>query len=554
MSLPFVKKIFGTPAPSNTIKPYVLLVIDGWGIAPPSEGNAMTLSRLPRYTKLLEEYPNTKLIASGESVGLPANEVGNSEVGHLTIGVGRVVLESLLRINKEIENGKFYSNPELLKAIEHARSNNSALHICGLASSGNVHSSTPHLLALLELCKRQNFHQVYLHLFTDGRDAPPQDGLKVITKIEDKLSELQFGKIASLAGRYYAMDRDSRWERTDKVYKVMTTGEGPTAPSAIEAIQKSYEQNLTDEFIVPTAIVSPGEAPRLVNEGDSVIYFNFRVDRAVQLTQIFVLPDFESGILQDSGTRTPTLQRSKIFKDLCFVSMTQYKHDLPVSGIAYPKIDISHSFAQVLSEHQLRQFHLAESEKEKMVTYYFDGMHLETLPGEDVLIVPSAKVGTYDRKPEMSLAEIVKAFRQALEKDIYHFFVLNFANPDMVAHSGNIPASIKACELVDSAIGEIVDMLLLRQGTLFITADHGNVEELLTYDQSTYFFTSGPGAVNTEHSNNPVPFVIMNEALKNNPSVSLKPGALSDVAPTMLHMMQLPIPTEMTGHNLLEQT
>ncbi len=547
-----------TPKTYN-IRPMVLLVLDGWGIAPPSAGNAMSQARLPRWDQLISEYPNTKLIASGESVGLPANEVGNSEVGHLTMGVGRTVLESLPRINKAIETGDFYSNRALLKAISYARENNTNLHVCGLIGSGNVHSSTEHLFALLELCKRQSFTRVYLHLFTDGRDAPPQDGAGVMETIEKRLVELQLGQIVSVAGRYYAMDRDARWERTEKVYRVMTLGEGATATSASEAIKSSYEQNLTDEFVIPTLINQPGKPPVFIKDGDAMIYFNFRVDRARQLSQVFVLPDFEQGILVESSKnsteqkRVSTFERPVILKNLCFVTMTEYQHNLPVSAVAYPKIDVEHTLSEVLAQQNLRQFHLAESEKEKMVTYYFDGMRLEPFSGEDIMIVPSSKVGTYDRKPEMSLSEIMREFHLALEKDVYHFIVMNFANPDMVAHSGNLSASIKACEIVDRAVGEIVDVLIERQGTLCITADHGNVEELLTYDQSSFFFTSSPGTVNTEHSNNPVPFVIMNPAFKNNPAIQLRPGALSDVAPTMLGMMNLPVPKEMTGNNLLEQ-
>lgn len=571
MPFPLFNKIFSANTTvSSQIHPMVLLVLDGWGIAPPSGGNALTQSRLPNYQKILKEYPNTQLIASGESVGLPANEVGNSEVGHLTIGVGRVVLESLPRINKAIDDGSFYSNQALLQAVDHAKRNGSHLHLCGLIGSGNVHSSTAHLMALLDLCQRQEFHEVFLHLFTDGRDAPPQDGATVLEKIEHRLAELQFGQIASISGRYYAMDRDSRWDRTEKVYRAMTLGEGPTATIASQAVKDSYTQNLTDEFVVPTTIHPADQQPFTVQDKDAVIYFNFRVDRALQLTEVFVLQDFEQGIVQDqvfqycgddtkpeerTPTRTPTFQRPVVRQDICFVSMTEYKAGLPVTAVAFPKIDIQHPFSEVLAQHHLRQFHLAESEKERMVTYYFDGMRMECFEGEEVLIVPSAKkVGTYDRKPEMSLPEIIREFYKAISLDQYHFFIINFANPDMVAHSGNLAATIKACELVDWALNEMLGALLPRGGTLCITADHGNAEELLTYDQSGFFFTSAPGSMNTEHSNNPVPFVIINEAFKNNPSIHLKQGSLSDVAPTILHMMDLPVPEVMTGKNLLMST
>ncbi len=543
-----------------SIRPVVLIVIDGWGVAPASTGNAIERASLPYWRSLLATYPNTELIASGESVGLPANEVGNSEVGHLTIGAGRVISESLLRINRAIEDGSFLRNKALLDAVEHSRQFGSTLHLMGLVGSGNVHSSTQHLYALLKLCKLQKIPRVALHLFTDGRDAPPRDGVNVVTRIEFELQkEYPFAKIASLSGRYFALDRDNHWERTQKVYDALTTGSGAKETSAVATLSNSYLQGKTDEFIEPTVIGDIQANHLTIEENDAVIFFNFRVDRPRQLAKAFVIPDFESGAFLQSdgvvskGIPKTTFTRQKTYKNLFFVTMTEYQKEIPVSGVAFPNERVEKPMSEILSEHNYTQLHLAESEKERMVTYYFDGLRTQYFDKEDVVIVPSPRVGTYDRKPEMALPGVQKQFLQLLSLDKYQFFVCNFANPDMVAHSGKTDATIKACQEVDHALSVLVEAVLSVDGSVFITADHGNAEELLTYDASGFFFTSGNGSMNTEHSNNPVPFVFVANAFKGKPT-ALSQGTLADVAPTMLTWMKLPIPKEMTGKNLLKET
>lgn len=565
MQIPFFSSLFSpTVRPiKDGIKPVVLISIDGWGIAPPSHGNALTQAKLPNWTRLLQDYPNTELIASGESVGLPANEVGNSEVGHLTMGVGRVIFESLLRINRAIEDETFFRNPAFGAAVDHLVKSNGTLHLIGLIGSGNVHSSTQHLYALLEFCKRNKLQKIVLHLFTDGRDAPPHDGVNVLSNIEYRLKELKIGRIASVTGRYYALDRDNRWERTQRTYEAIVAGSGPTASSAVQAVSDSYKAGKTDEFVEPTVILDSAGKPSLVADGDACIFFNFRVDRPRQLTKAFVIPkqNFESGefLKKEVGgslglkgaAPPPTFQRSRVIQDLFFVTMTEYQQGVPVSAVAFPTESVQDPMTKVVSDQGMRQFHLAESEKERMVTYYMNGLRTERFPGEDVKIIPSPRVGTYDHKPEMSLPEVVREFKRALMQNTYHFFVLNYANPDMVAHSGKLEATIKACEIVDWAIGEMRDAVLTLGGTMWITADHGNAEELLTFDPSTFFYTLREGSMNTEHSNNPVPLVMINADYKGKPSALTK-GTLADVAPTILTHMGLPIPAAMTGKNLLK--
>lgn len=565
MRIPIVSSFFDPKihrGPSS-LRPVVLISMDGWGIAPPSHGNALTAAKLPNWESILKEYPNTSLIASGESVGLPANEVGNSEVGHLTMGVGRVIFESLLRINRSIADETFFRNPALTMAVDHVMAKNSTLHLMGLVGSGNVHSSVEHLYALLKLCKRLNVTKVVLHLFTDGRDAPPHDGVNVVSNIEYALKEAGIGKIASVAGRYYALDRDNRWERTQQAYEAITSGIGPRATSAVSAISDSYKAGKTDEFVEPTVIVKDGEEPASVNDNDAVIFFNFRVDRPRQLTKAFVIPkpEFESGafLRKEVGgslglkgqAPPPTFERKKVIKDLFFVTMTEYQEGVPVSAVGFPTESIDHPIGQIISENKMLQMHMAESEKERMVTYYIDGLRGVPFEGEDVKIIPSPKVGTYDHKPEMSLHALVREFLWALSQNKYHFFVLNFANPDMVAHSGKLQATIKAVEHVDWALGAMKKAVLTLDGAIFITADHGNAEELLTFDPSGFYYTTHDGSMNTEHSNNPVPFVMIENSYKGKTS-ALATGTLADVAPTILGYMKIPVPAIMTGRNLLK--
>ena len=561
---------------NSKIKPMVLLVLDGWGSAPASEGNAITLAKTPNLDNYKIQFPYGWLIASGESVGLPANEAGNSEVGHLTIGAGRVVYQSLPRINMAIEEGDFFDNRAILSAIKHAKDNNSKLHIMGLVSSGTVHSSNNHLYALLELCRKQKVYQVLLHLFTDGRDAPPNDGIKVIEEVEKKIEELGAGKIATISGRYYAMDRDGRWDRTKLTYDAIVAGRGLQSKSALDAVKDSYRKGKTDEFIEPTVIVEDNMSARLgpasvkdsstVDDNDAVIFFNFRIDRPRQLTMAFVCQDFEKlksvefGYVPHETRKTkskkgeaqgPTFQRIKWPKNVFFVTMTEYQKNLPVSAIAFPPQVVNNCLTELISKNNMSQLHLAESEKERMVTFYFDGMKEKKFSGEEVEIIPSPSVATYDKKPEMSVGKLISRFKKRLKKDKYHFIVLNFANPDMVAHSGNLPATIKACEVVDKVVGELVQEVLARNGTIVITADHGNAEELLTYPVASFFVTSKGGSINTEHSNNPVPVYIINKRFQGKKLKRLE-GNLADVASTILAMMGMQKPQEMIGKNLLE--
>lgn len=559
--------------PGGKYKPTVLLIIDGWGIAPPSQGNAITNAKTPNFDNYINTYPHGELSAAGESVGLPANEAGNSEVGHLLLGVGRKVYQSLPRINIDIEDDVFADNKAFLAALDHVRKLNSKLHLVGLVSTGTVHSSINHLYALLDFCRRSQLTKVYLHLFTDGRDAPPNKGVEIIQEVEQKLEGYGLGQIATISGRYYGMDRDARWERTQKTYEAMVLGRGIKYPSAVEAVKNSYIKGLTDEFIEPSIIIRDNLTTRLgpltakqagmVDDNDAVIFFNFRIDRPRQLTMAFCLPNFETIKSVDFGyvphesrkhqakKESPTFRREKWPKNLFFVTMTEYQKGLPVSAIAYPPPKLPDSLPEVLSKNGLKQLHLAESEKERMVTFYFDGMHEQKFVGEDVEIIPSPKVATYDKKPEMSVFKVVKKFKKLLNQNKYNFVVVNFANPDMVAHSGNLEAAIKAVEITDKAMGELVEAVKAKDGTVFITADHGNCEDLLTFPTASFFVTSSTGTINTEHSNNPVPLIIINNRFAGHASRPLN-GNLIDVAPTILATMGIAKPETMNGRNLLE--
>lgn len=574
-------KIKGKRVPEQAnIRPVVLLVLDGFGLAPDSPGNAITRAKTPHFDDYEKRYAFGKLLASGESAGLPAGDAGNSEVGHLILGAGQIIYQSLPRINRAIEDGSFGVNSAFLRASDHVKQHNSAMHLIGLVGSGFVHSSTQHLYALLDFCKARGLQRVYLHLFTDGRDAPPQDGLGVVQKIERRLGDLGVGEIATISGRYFGMDRDGRWERTQKVYEAMVAGVGERAARASEAVKASYAAGKTDEFVEPTVIIKnqesriknqgekakdsshKGESVGLMQDDDAILFFNFRVDRPRQLTMAIVLDSFKELKKFSGGEETMTadeakvprlqgsgFERSRVLRNIFMVTMTEYQKGLPVSAVAFPPVSVTDTLPQTLSEHNLLQMHMAESEKERMVTIYFDGLRDTTFPGEEVVIVRSPKVATYDTKPEMSVFKLVDTFISELEKDKYHFFVLNFANADMVAHSGNLKASIKAVEALDRATGQLVEAVLARDGVVFITADHGNAEELLTYKKRSFFYTSEEGSINTEHSNNPVPLYVIGRQWDGR-GVDLGTRQLSDVAPTILKIMNLPIPSGMTGKDL----
>jgi 2,3-bisphosphoglycerate-independent phosphoglycerate mutase len=522
------------------IKPVVLIIIDGFGIAPGTEGNAVRAAKMPVLQKLIESYPAMTLRASAEAVGLAWGEMGNSEVGHVTIGAGRIFFQSYPRISMSIENGEFFENQALVGAIEHAKKTGGTLHLMGLVSPGAVHASDEHLYALLQLCKKKKFDRVAVHAFLDGRDTIFNSGLGFIEALERKMAELKVGRIASLAGRYYAMDRDNRWDRIQKAYDAMTRGVADvTATSATQAMQDSYARSIFDEEFVPTVITKNGKPVATIQDHDACIFFNFRPDRGRELTKAFVLPSF------DKFARTP-------IADLWFTTFTEYEKDLPVQ-IAYPPQIIDTCLARVISDAGLRQLHIAETEKYAHVTFFLNGMNEAEYPGEDRVIIPSPPVSTYDKAPEMSALPIAERVSQEIVKGQYDFIVLNFANPDMVGHTGNEQATITACETVDKAIGQIVDAAFNVGGAVLITADHGNAEEVKNLTT---------GEIDKEHSTNPVPFIVagkMFEGLKAptgdvlGGDLALTPpvGMLADVAPTVLRLMNLPIPPDMTGSPLM---
>jgi len=539
-------------------KPLILIILDGWGIAPPGPGNAISLSETPNMDLLWASYPHTKLEASGEAVGLPRGEDGNSETGHLNLGAGRIVLQDLPRINMSIADGTFFKNRAFLTAIEHVKKNHSTMHLLGLIGSGGVHSNLEHLFALLNLASQHQLPEVALHIITDGRDSPPTSAPTYVSQIESNIEKFQVGKIATVMGRFYAMDRDQRWERTQKAYMALTQGLGNKVDSAQKAIQISYDKGKTDEFIEPTIIVDKGGNPvAQVRENDAFIFFNFRIDRPRQLTKAFVLPDFQKAAQQKPGFdpyavkyfkkhqqdpdyKSKPFVRGERIKNLFFVTMTEYEKGLPVA-IAFSPQKISKPLGEILSQNSLKQLRIAETEKERFVTYYFNGLREDQFAGEDRIIIPSAKVKTYDLLPQMSAPEIAETIIEKIATGMYDVVIANFANPDMVAHTGNLQATIDACKVVDGCVGQIVEKALQISGGVIITADHGNAEELISPQT---------GEVDTEHSTFPVPFIYVEKSLQGK-SKNLAPGVLADIAPTMIQLLHINKPKEMTGKSLL---
>ncbi len=522
-------------------KPVVLLILDGFGVAPSVDGNATREAKMPAMKRLIESYPAMTLQASGMAVGLAWGEVGNSEVGHLTIGAGRVFYQALPRVNMAIESGEFYKNTVLLQAIKHAKSTNGTLHLMGLVSRGGVHATQEHLYALLELCRQQDVKQVAIHAFLDGRDTLYNSGLEFITELETKIKELNVGVIATLAGRSWAMDRDSRWEKIQKAYDAMVLGQADAhATSATEAIQASYAQEVYDEELVPTIITRADGSPvATVKDGDACVFFNFRPDRARQLTKAFVLPEF------DKFPRKP-LDR------LFFATLMEYEKDLPVQ-VAFPPQIVETCLARVLSDAGLTQLHIAETEKYAHVTFFLNGMREAEYPGEERVIIPSPRVSSYDEAPAMSAQAIAERAVKAVADGSHDAIIVNFANPDMVAHTGNEPATVAACEAVDKAVGMVADAALAVGGVILITADHGNAEEVKNLTT---------GELDKEHSTNPVPFIIAGkpyegmkapsgDAVGGDLSLTQPVGMLADVAPTMLKVLGLNVPPEMTGRPLV---
>ncbi|MBU0731288.1 2,3-bisphosphoglycerate-independent phosphoglycerate mutase [Patescibacteria group bacterium] len=521
--------------------PVLFLIFDGFGMAPPSRGNAIALANTPNFDNMVRTYPATTLQASGEVVGLPWAEMGNSEVGHLNLGGGKIVYQNLPFINRNISDGSFFTNKQFIAAADHVKKNNSKLHLMGLTSEGGVHSSQNHLYALLEFCKSQGLEDVFIHCFLDGRDTPHNSAINYITQLSDRIKAMGVGKIATLSGRFFAMDRDNRWDRIEKAYAAMTEGKSKYSfQDPMSAIEDSYRRQIFDEELVPT-VITEGEKPvTKIEANDAVIFFNYRSDRARQMTKAFVLPGFNK------------FERPKYLENLAFVTMTEYEKNLPVKIAFEPgKIDIP--LAKVISDAGLKQLHIAETEKYAHVTFFFNGGKEDEYPGEERIIIPSPSVSSYDQAPEMSANELTKKIIEEMNKQEFHFIIANYANADMVGHSGNIQAAVKAVEFLDKCLGELLNAILQTSGTLVLTSDHGNCEEM--YNLQT-------GEIMKEHTTNPVPFILAGQRwaqqkamwppVPHNELYQLQPsGVLSDVAPTLLSLMGLQAPAEMSSRSLL---
>ncbi len=503
----------------------MLMILDGFGINENEKGNAVKLANTPNIDKLMKTCPTTQIYTSGMQVGLPDGQMGNSEVGHTNIGAGRIVYQELTKITKSIEDGDFFSIPELVEAIENCKKNHSKLHILGLLSDGGVHSHIRHLFALLELAKRKDFEDVYVHCFLDGRDTPPASGESYIAKLEEKMKEKGVGKIASISGRFYAMDRDKRWQRVQKAYDALVNGVGNKATSAISAIEASYQKEVFDEFVEPTVIYSGDSPVATIQNNDSVIFFNFRPDRAREITRTLVDPDFKE------------FETKKM--KLYFVCFRQYDETIPNVEIAFKPETLKNTFGEYISNLGLTQLRIAETEKYAHVTFFFNGGEEKQYPGEDRILVPSPKVETYDMQPEMSAEEVTVKVVEAIKSGKYNVIILNYANPDMVGHTGSLEAAIKAIEKIDDCVQRVVDAVKEQGGELLITADHGNAEQMIDYKT---------GEPHTAHTTNPVPLILVGKD-----DVKLKSGKLADLAPTMLDMMGIEKPEQMTGNSLIEK-
>ncbi|HSX42049.1 MAG TPA: 2,3-bisphosphoglycerate-independent phosphoglycerate mutase [Candidatus Saccharimonadales bacterium] len=506
-------------------RPIVLCVMDGWGVAPEWGGNAVALAHTPFMNMATKTFPYTTLAASGEAVGLPDHDRGNSEVGHLNIGSGQVVQEAFPSITTAIKDGSFLKNPVLIKAFTNAKAAGKAVHIMGLCSDGGIHSHIDHLFALLDMAKSVEFTNVCIHAFTDGRDTAPFAAEEYLARVATNLKKLGFGRICTVEGRYYAMDRDHRWERIEKVYRAMTEGVGNSAKTAEAAVAAAYRDGFSDEFVPPTVIQGENNSFVPIQDGDSVIFFNFRGDRAREITQAIVKPDFDG------------FNRKKILQNVYFAGFTYYQEGLPMEVAFKPK-DVKLPLSGVLSAAGLKQLHVAESEKYAHVTYFFNGGQEKAFTGEDRIVVPSPKVPSYDQVPAMSSAAITKTVLENLGK--YDFIVLNYANPDMVGHTGNLRAAIQACEAVDAGLQQIFDAVNKLGGIFIVTADHGNVEQMVN---------PKTGEPDTEHTNSPVPFIIAGDVAKG--WLLRQGGSLSDVAPTILTLFNLQKSPEMTGESLI---
>lgn len=502
-------------------KPIALIIMDGFGYNHKDYGNAIRAAKTPNIDRLLANYPHTLIGASGMDVGLPEGQMGNSEVGHTNIGAGRIVYQELTRITKSIKDGEFFSNEAFTAAVENCKKNDSALHLFGLLSNGGVHSHNSHLYGLLELAKKAGLTKVYVHCFMDGRDVPPTSGVDFVAELEEKLKEIGVGKIATVMGRYYAMDRDNRWERVGKAYDAMVYGEGNKADNAVDAIKASYAADVTDEFVVPTVIDENGK----ISANDSVIFFNFRPDRAREITRTFVDPDFKG------------FERKNGFFPVNFVCMTQYDATMPNVEVAFKPQVLKNTLGEYVSDKGMTQLRIAETEKYAHVTFFFNGGVEKQYPGEDRILVKSPAVATYDLQPEMSAYEVTDKLVPAIKSGKYDMIILNYANCDMVGHTGVFEAAVKAVEAVDTCVGKVVDAIKEMGGVALITADHGNADKMVAEDGSPF----------TAHTTNPVPFCVVNYDCE-----LREGGRLADIAPTMLQIMGLEQPEEMDGTSLIK--
>ena len=509
------------PAP----RPVALIIMDGFGLRNTVEGNAVAQAKKPNYDRLMSQYPNSTLIACGEEVGLPVGQMGNSEVGHLNIGAGRIVYQDLTRISKSIRDGDFFENSTLVDAVRHAKNNNTKLHLYGLLSDGGVHSHIEHVFAMLDLAKKEGLTEVYIHAFLDGRDVSPDSGIQFIEQLNAKIEEVGVGTIATVQGRYYAMDRDKRWERVEKSYRAIVYGEGPKYTDALQAVSESYAKSVYDEFVEPAVIVNEqGEPVSSIASGDSVVFLNFRPDRAIQLSQVFTNKDFRGF---DRGPKFP--------EHLHFVCLTMFSET--VEGyVAYEPKNLDNTLGEVLVQNNKKQLRIAETEKYPHVTFFFSGGRDVELPGETRILINSPKVATYDLQPEMSAYEVADACVKEIEAENHDTIILNFANPDMVGHSGMLEPTIKAVEVTDECMGRVVDAVIAKGGVAIIMADHGNAD--MVFDEQGRPFTA--------HTTNPVPFIVTASDI-----VLRDGGILADVAPTILDLMHLSQPAEMTGQSMI---
>ncbi|MCD2491493.1 2,3-bisphosphoglycerate-independent phosphoglycerate mutase [Lacrimispora sp. NSJ-141] len=507
-------------------RPTVLMILDGYGLNDRKDGNAVYEANTPVIDRLKAECPFVKGNASGMAVGLPEGQMGNSEVGHLNMGAGRIVYQELTRITKEIQDGDFFKNEAFKAAVENCKKHDSALHLYGLVSDGGVHSHNTHIYGLLELAKRAGLTKVYVHCFLDGRDTPPTSGRDYVAELVEKMKEIGVGKVASVSGRYYAMDRDNRWDRVELAYRALTKGEGKTGTDPVEIIQASYDEGVNDEFVLPSVVMENGAPVATIQNGDSVIFYNFRPDRAREITRAFC-DDAFTGF--DRGERIKTT----------YVCFTEYDVTIPNKLVAFHKVEITNTFGEYLAAHNMTQARIAETEKYAHVTFFFNGGVEEPNKGEDRILVKSPKVATYDLKPEMSAYEVCDKLVEAIRSSKYDVIIINFANPDMVGHTGIEAAAIKAVEAVDECVGRAVAAIKEVDGQMFICADHGNAEQLIDYEHGGSF---------TAHTTNPVPFILVNY----DPDYTLREGGcLADIAPTLIEMMGMKQPEEMTGKSLL---